>query len=203
MAVQQKREPAIQVISAVPPTYLEAKTQPKIRVSHQQRPPAPPPPPSGFKRPSISKPLVDEDGNIIIFEGVCSRKSLRTEICCNYSGVGAVSSVGAGGLVILLLFCVLVPLGVYCGRKAAEQWRLYLTASAIFYLHQGQFNINNQMKGIQLRDIEKISALDETTIIIRLKGKSKKGKDIVMVLNHCENAAEFVEAVKKQISTQN
>lgn len=83
----------------------------------------------------------DKDREAILFKGVC--RSLL-EVCIKYN-------------IPVSLPCVCIPLGIYCGRKAADSWCLYVTKSAIHYLYYGTLNIDQIMWKIPLKDIKSIA----------------------------------------------
>lgn len=60
-------------------------------------------------------------------EGICSRREVIMDVCLRYS------LIGLGG--IMTLVCLPI-LGIYCGIRAANAWRLYLTSSAIHHQYR-------------------------------------------------------------------
>ena len=136
------------------------------------------------------------DKNRIVFKGVCHTRALQSEEYLHYANFSELAPTHLG-VMCSCLFCACM--GTYCGLKAAKQWRLYLTPSAIHYLKQGTLNMNSKMRAIPLMYIEDISVFDKTSIMIARKTDDSNAKGSIITIHHCENADEFVAAVKQQL----
>lgn len=141
---------------------------------------------------------MDENGDAILFEGECRKKEVKEEVCYNYVNMSA----------IVGMMCVFIPMGIYCGKAAAQSWSLYLTKSAVHYLFQGPYNCDRKNWDIPLTDIKGISVPDQHAIVIEMEracvyryvGRPWLGRGSTSItLTHCDNAREFVEAVKQQM----
>ena len=73
---------------------------------------------------------VDENNEVIIAEAVCDRTKVCMRVCCIYYAIAVFSF-------LIFLPCALV-LGVFLGRKAAVEWRLYLDHLYWIALHKSR-----------------------------------------------------------------
>ena len=94
-------------------------------------------------------PLVDENGEIILAEGIRDGQRVCTQVCCTYILIAIIS--------ILLLSPLLLVLGIYFTYKALTSWRLYLTPTGVHYSSVGPFHCNYKKMFIPLRDIQNVS----------------------------------------------
>ena len=86
--------------------------------------------------PIIENPIasrnVDENGETVIFEGICDTNSLEITIA-NQFGCGGLSATNLGAITILGWCAIGYPLGCYCGKLTANSWRAYLTNNRVHY----------------------------------------------------------------------
>ena len=121
-----------------------------------------------------------------------------SEICFNYLNLSAIAG----------LICIFLPMGIYCSKKAAQNWTLYLTRDAIHYLFQGQYNCDRKNWRIPLADIKAIFVPDQHAIVIEMEpckvyryvAKPWLSELRSITFTHCDNAREFVRAVKEQMA---
>ena len=157
---------------------------------------------------------LDENGEVIIAEAVCNRRSICLHVFCVYWLFSAL-------LLFICLPCALI-LGCICGRRAAAAWRLYLTPTGIHYTKVGVFCCFYDEIFIPLRDIEQVFV--EQVIEIyqngnvaqgrRVKVKIHRGKIASYVpwcqrtcclvdtvdLGFIDNACDFFAAIKRQMA---
>lgn len=167
---------------------------------------------------TIGQLQYDINGEPIVFEGVCWNDGLKNDIKLYYRNYGLAICAGLG------LPCTL-PIGAYCAKRACENWRLYLTDKHIHYettviVPTSPNCCSSSFRKIPLTDIEDIQAATgliragfcglgvklscPTTIQIEMKGIPLCGccckVPVVVQLSNCDNAAEFAEAVKRQLN---
>ena len=158
---------------------------------------------------------VDENGEVIIAEGVCSRRRICMQICTVYFALAILSC-----FIFLPFACFL---GFYCGHKAATLWNLYLTPTGIHYTRVGASTCCHQKMFIPLEDIEDVWV--QETIVVRHNGptththsiKVKIDQDKIeqyipwthrkifmqtdyLELIYVENASDFANAIKRQMA---
>ena len=168
---------------------------------------------------TIGQLQYDINGEPIVFEGVCWNNGLKKDIKLYYRNYGLGICGGLG-----LPFTS--PLGTYYAERACEKWRLYLTDKHIHYettviIPTSSTNCcSSTFRKIPLTDIEDIQAAttiirtgffgwgtklsNPTTIQIEIKEKTYCGCCCILPgvvpLFNCDNAVEFVEAVKRQLN---
>lgn len=148
-----------------------------------------------------------EKREAILFAGVCHSPGAQEQMFCNFFVLALLAPALCAVGTLCTPLCI--PLGVYCGKMAAESWRLYLTRSAIHYLDIGVCNFNNHMWNIPLKCIKEISADDDAhTVVIKMEPKDvyryvpkpTSGNYDCIIIRHCENTSDFARAVKQQIA---
>lgn len=163
--------------------------------------------PAVFTVTTAPSPAVGEKREAIIFMGVCHSAGAEEQTFCNFFLLAmmapALCAVGA------LCTPLCIPLGVYCSRISVENWRLYLTKSAVHFMNIGMCNFHNQMWHIPLKDIKEIAALEEDySIMIKMDPevvyqyvcRPLYGEYDCIILRHCKNAGDFVREVKNQMA---
>lgn len=165
----------------------------------------------------------DSNGEHILLEGKCWRKGLRIRVLKFYFGLGTAVS----GVAVLFT----VPLGCLCAMRGVKKWSIYLTDKSIVFnpmLSYPEFSFFfgcQKTFRISITDIEEIQAQSRVirvgcckcgtklsfskTILIEVKSGTEYGKyccglvkvPVVYEVNFCDNANEFVKAVKKQMNT--
>ena len=174
----------------------------------------------GTNNQAIQQQQIDENGETIIMEGICAKKLVKDIVFSYYCSLSA-AFCHLGSPCLLLA-------GKGCGSRAANSWQMYLTTSSI---HLVDFNAscvcsrsNKRFDLVDIKDIEVVGSVyrggccnlgakvaPATTILMELK--PNRAKDffilcckrfdlpIVVAVNYCENATEFVEAVKNQMAS--
>ena len=157
---------------------------------------------------------VDENNEVIIAEAVCDRTKVCMRVCCIFYAIAVLS---------FLIFapCALV-LGVFLGRKAAVEWRLYLTSTGLHYTRVGACTCVSQVLFIPLSDIEDVFV--QESILIQNGWASSRGhimkitinrnkiakylpwwQRIVVLTDYMEianvaNASDFAAAIRREIA---
>ena len=174
-----------------------------------------------MQQSSSRQPKYDENGDEIIFEGICWNTGLKHAVKSSYTSWGRVSS----AMCCMALYPLCIPIGNYCGNKACKVWRLYLTSTHIRYAIRDGLNCQSVVGSIALTDVTNIQAKSGTVEVRRwcyYEGKIGTPTQIqiemrvqacniccchmvststVFELSYCKNATEFVEAVKRQLNT--
>ena len=156
---------------------------------------------------------MDENNEVIITEAVCDRTKVCMRVCCIYYFIAALS------------FFIFTPcaifLGVFLGRKAAVEWRLYLTSTGLHYTKVGACTCVNQVLFIPLSDIEDVFV--QESILIQ-NGWASQGHIMKITINrnkiakylpwwqrtvvltdyveiaNVANASDFAAAIKREIA---
>ena len=161
----------------------------------------------------------DDEGELIVFEGVCWCEGLKKAVKLCYCSL----SITTYGLGLPLFY----PLGIFCANKACDVWQLYLTSKSLCFVQFNvgmAYCPGSRTVRIALTDIEAIQAQTRlvragccnyglkigtpTTIHIELREGAKSEFSLkccfvdlptVIAVHYCDNADEFVAAVKKQM----
>ena len=161
----------------------------------------------------------DDEGELIVFEGICWCEGLKKDVKLRYCFLSS-STFGLG----LPLF---LPLGIFCANKACDMWQLYLTSKSLCFVQFSPgmaYCPGSRTVRIALTDIEAIQTESHlirtgccncglkigtpTTIQIELKEGARSEFALkccfvnfptVIAVHYCDNADEFVAAVKKQM----
>ena len=157
---------------------------------------------------------VDENNEVIIAEAVCDRTKVCMRVCCIYYFIAVLSC-------LIFAPCALV-LGVFLGRKAAVEWRLYLTSTGLHYTEVGACTCVSQVLFIPLSDIEDVFV--QESILIQNGAASSQGHSVKIRINrskiakylswwkrtvvlmdyleiaHVANASDFAAAIKREIA---
>ena len=165
-------------------------------------------------QPAAGQLQYDANGEPIIFEGICRSNAIKASVKSYYFIAGLRIGVGLG-----LMCCW--PLGIYLGKRACETWRLYLTDKHIHYSTtvMSPSSPSATLRKIALTDVQGIQAATSlvkvgfcnmgtklsmpTTIQIEQEVSSCGcccKLPIVFQLRYCDNAVDFVEAVKRQMN---
>ena len=173
-----------------------------------------------------SQQQMDENGELIIMEGICDQDGLKVAVSDIYHFL----AVRMG----IIWLPIVLPMGIFCGAKAVGIWRVYLTSTSLHFVDFDPacvyFPIKSN-KQIALTDIEQINLLNPvvragfrccavgtklgspTTVQVEIKPNGAKeffplccrccatDLPIVIKIDFCANAVEFVEAVKQQMVT--
>ena len=169
----------------------------------------------------VQEQKFDDNGELILFEGICWCDGIKTFLGDYYRRWGKATLCGLG-----VLCCV--PLGNHYANIACDAWQLYLTNKSIYFherLVYGPGCIARTVC-IAITDIEaiqvesRVETVDEGCGCLGQKIAPPKTIDIeirkgtpnavkccgwelstVLRLEYCDNADEFVEAVKRQMTT--
>lgn len=143
---------------------------------------------------SVPQQKYSDDGEPILAEGFCSRSEVHAEVWFYNIVLFSLSCVL---MVPIIIFPFLCFIAIYCGRRAALSWRLYLTPSGIHHTEVALSPCCYKKIFIPLTDIIRINGCDaDNTITIVYRGGN-----ILMVTN-VDNASMFTEAVKQQLSAR-
>lgn len=143
---------------------------------------------------SVPQQKYSDDGEPILAEGFCCRSGVHAEVCfCNIL-LFALSFVL---IVPIIIFPYLCFIAIYCGRRAALSWRLYLTPSGIHHTKVAMSPCCYKKIFIPLTDITHVNGCDaDNTITIAYRGYK------ILVVRFVDNASMFTEAVKQQLSAR-
>lgn len=123
---------------------------------------------------------IDGNGEAIIAEAVCDRSKVCLEVCCWYYILASVTC-------LICLPCALV-LGLVFSRKAAAEWRLYLTSTGLHHIKVGVLG-QRQVVFIPLSDIEDVIVRE--TILIHNGVGSSQGHTLKVRINS-DKTAEYI-----------
>lgn len=123
---------------------------------------------------------VDKNGEVIIAEALCNRTKLYLEICCIYYAIAILTF-------LICLPCALI-VGCCLGRKAAAEWRLYLTSTGLHYSKVSLFGCRQEIF-IPLSDIKDVSV--QETIRTRNGMVTSQGHTLMVWINR-DKAAEYI-----------
>lgn len=165
------------------------------------------------KQDSRSQQKYDENGEPILAEGISNHENVCGSVYVIWMSLA---------MVFLFLFFLALPftliLGIYFGRKASRNWRLYLTPNGIHHTQVAVLLPCCYKKiFIPLTDVEDIVVkqyvnVHATTIQVRITNESLLeeytpfcrrvicGNNNYVEFCYVENAAEFTAAVKQQLS---
>ena len=169
-----------------------------------------------------SQQQMDDNGELIIMEGICDQDGLKVAVSDYYYFLAV-----RMGFIWLPIF---LPIGRFCGTKAVGIWRVYLTSTSLHFVKFDPtcvyFPIKSN-KRIALTDIEEINVVNPvvtagccylgtkltspTTVQVEIKPNGAKeffslccrycDLPIVINIDFCANAVQFMEAVKQQMVT--
>ena len=160
--------------------------------------------PSATAHVTTARPSRPGNREMILYEGQCDINSVIQTVTWNICFINTMCG------------CCLWSSCVYpnrdCSEKAAQSWRLYLTKSDIHYTWREDYKClfcdRPRKWTTPLADIQEISVQrDSTTIVITTeprdvycyRGKPCPTELTNFTITSCKNAAQFVEAVKKQM----
>lgn len=156
---------------------------------------------------------VDEKGEMILLEGICAQEQLRSDITSFYAPFGCLLENICGARAIDVWSLYLTSTGIHFVNFNAA-----CVCCPKAQVHIALTDIN------KIQDVSHVykagcckfgTKMDSTTIRLELKPNKAKeffplcyrciswfGNDIPIVIefNYCENATEFVEAVKQQMA---
>ena len=121
---------------------------------------------------------VDENNEVIIAEAVCDRTKVCMQACCIY----VIAALGC----LIFLPCALV-LGVFLGRKAAVEWRLYLTSTGLHYTKVRACSVKIRINRNKIANY--LSWWQRTVVLM----------DYLKIAN-VANASDFAAAIKREIA---
>lgn len=161
---------------------------------------------------------LDERGEHVIIEGICAQKLLKTDVSQNYRY--------RYSYIICLPCCIFV--GRSCGSKAVDYWHMYLTPTTLHIVNFNPNCVCFPKRDVDIaltdiNEIEEVGAIyragccdmgtklaSPSTVRVELKPNGAKdffgccyrscNLPIVVDINYCENATEFVEAVRQQMT---
>lgn len=140
---------------------------------------------------SVPQQKYSDDGEPILAEGICCRGGVFADVCIILFALFFI-------LTVPICFPFLCFIPIYCGRRAALSWRLYLTPSGIHHTKAGLTSPCCYKKiFIPLTDIISVTGNDagnEITIAYR--------DYKILVVTYVDNASMFTEAVKQQVSAR-
>ena len=165
---------------------------------------------------------VDENEEHVIIEGICAKKTLKKHVSWYYHAQSF--------LLCHICFPCCLLVGRWCGSKAVDIWQLYLTPTTLHIKNFSPHCVCCPKRDVDIdlmdiNDIKEVGGVYRqgccyrgTKLIppstVRVELKPNKAKDfftcccrncdlpIVIDINYCENATEFVEAVRQQMSTE-
>ena len=151
--------------------------------------------------PAFQKKYNDQ-GEEIVFEGVCHKPGVCSEVFWIYFYASVVSLLG---------MLILIPIGIFCGLKAMKDWKLYLTRSSVVYIRPRGIGCCDEKYTIPFSDIDDISVAPGTRDIwVRMEtskineyigwwSRPMCGQLVALVLSNVANGEEFVAAVKREM----
>ena len=143
----------------------------------------------------------DENGEEILFEGVCNSRGLCYAVFWIYFQAAVISLLG---------MVLLIPVGIICGLMAPKNWRCYLTRTGIKYRRPIGIGCCDVSYDIPFADIEDIEVeLVSNDILVRMETETANkyvsswnrplcGRLIGVYLTNVENGEDFVAAVKRE-----
>ena len=142
-------------------------------------------------------------------EGICSRHEMIRDVCCSFA------MKGMDGILSFVCIPFCIPIGICCGIRAANAWRLYFTSSAIHYQYRYE-GLCLSTHEIPFSKIESIQSEGHKVFVQMIpipsdsnevtntgccgKPRSVPVRLNIFIISHCENAAEFVKAVQEQMA---
>lgn len=174
----------------------------------------------------VQQQAFDDNGELILFEGICWREGIKAFVHSYYRALGSACFCGLG-----LPCCI--PLGNHYANKACDTWRLYLTDKSLCFSDRLMYGpeCSNGTIGTVRIAITDIEAIQVQSRVVAVKAgccNSCYGQQIappktieievtrgtpnsvkcccwdlptVLTVYYCDNADKFVEAVQKQMNT--
>ena len=152
--------------------------------------------------PGFQPKKYDENGEEVVFEGVCNKTGVCGEVFWIYFYASVVSLLG---------MIILIPIGIICSIKATRDWKLYLTRNRVVYRQPIGMCCCDTNYNIPFSDIQDISTVPGTKdILVRMDpekvceyihwcNRPACGTLIGLVLSNAANREDFVAAVKREM----
>ncbi len=154
--------------------------------------------------PTFQQRKLNDNGEVILIEGVPQSCEIRKAICFNYFVAGAAAPI---------VLCLVIPLIIYHCVKVVKTWRLYVTKNAIHYtkINSCWWCCGHDEWVIPFSYIKKITAYDGNIVISMEQSQVNEfvhccyqpicGAD-TLILCYVANAEDIVAAVKQQMSAE-